>query len=150
MSWDKKVIDRAYRGKALRFTSLKFVQTSNPAEFRWYDFSVKRLSVTALIALYTLILMWNSVDRTYTWAAIHSAAITDHSDDSRISVNKPKSVTPPHQLNRRILESQFVVEPPVAVAWIVLTTETMHQTQNLLTSGTGVWQTTGRAPPRSS
>jgi hypothetical protein len=110
---------------------------------------VKRLSVTALIALYTVMLMWSSADRTYTWASIQSQALAHSSDDSSISVCTPRTLKGPHQINRRILEDQFAMEPPVVAAWIVLSPEVLQQSQNLLTAGTDVWQASGRAPPRS-
>jgi len=110
---------------------------------------VKRLLITALIALYAVMLMGSSAGRTYTWAAMKSEAFAQFSEDTAISVSKPRTPSAPHQLNRRILENQFVVEPPVVASWIVLTPEALQQTQDLLTTGIDIRTPSGRAPPRS-
>jgi len=110
---------------------------------------VKRLLVTGLIALYTVMLMSSSAGRTYTWAVMQSEAFANYSEDTVISVSKPRTPSAPHQINRRIVESQFVVEPPVVASWIVLTPEALYQRQDLLTTGVDIRQPSGRAPPRS-
>jgi len=93
--------------------------------------------------------MWSSAGRTYTWAVMKSEAFASYSEDTTVSVSKPRTIGTPHKLNRRIVESQFVVEPPVAASWIVLMPEPLHLSQELLTAGIDTSQNSGRSPPRS-
>jgi len=109
---------------------------------------VKRLAVTALIALYTVMLMWSTLDRTTTWAARQSEAISKPVLDDGIAIGKPRPVSPPRQGHRRIIENPFVVEPPVLASWIVLTPQPLFQTETLRVTGPDARRLSGRAPPR--
>jgi hypothetical protein len=110
---------------------------------------VRKLSVTTFIVLYTMLLMWSSVERTYSWAARQSESVSRPVSDDSARIGKPRPVSAPHQPNRRILEHSFVVEPPVFASWIVLTPQFLHQTSELLVHGRDASRLSGRAPPSS-
>jgi len=110
---------------------------------------VRRLSVTTFIALYTMLLMWSSVERTYSWAARQSEAVSKPVSDDSARIGKPRPVATPHQPNRRILEDSFIVEPPVFASWIELTPQFLQQSSELLVHGRDASRLSGRSPPSS-
>jgi hypothetical protein len=111
--------------------------------------NVKRVSVTLLVALYTVVLMWGTVDRTVSWAAKQSQSMSRPCTGDSETVGKGHAVEKFHQNNRRIIEDPFVVEPPVLVSWIVLTPQLLHLSTELLAQGQGATRLSGRAPPLS-
>jgi hypothetical protein len=111
--------------------------------------NVKRVSVTLLVALYTFVLMWSSVDRTISWAAKQSESMSRPGPGDSVTVGKGHSVEKFHQNNRRIIENPFVVEPPVLVSWIVLTPQLLHFSTELPDQGRDATRLSGRAPPLS-
>ena len=112
-------------------------------------FPVKRLAVTALIALYTLMLMWSTVDRTYSWAAKQSEAMSRPGSDDEISIGRVHPVSTVHQAHRRIIQNPFVVEPPMLASWFVLSPQILHLSTDLLPTSQDARRLSGRAPPRS-
>ena len=113
---------------------------------------VKRLAVITLITLHTLVLMWSTVDRTYTWAAKQSEALSAASSSSCVehsaAVGKQRPANPICKSHRRIIQNPFVVEPPVFASWIALSNEAPHQASNALVARPDSRQLSGRAPPR--
>lgn len=111
--------------------------------------AVKRLAVTLLIALYSFVLVWSTLERTASWAAKQSEAMSRTDSGDSITVGKSHTVDKNHQSNRRIIENPFVVEPPALVSSIVLTPQALHRCTELLSSNQGVREFSGRAPPLS-
>lgn len=110
---------------------------------------VKRLAVTVLIALYTMVLMWGTVDRTYNWAAQQSDAMAHRTSDDADAVGKPRPVSAPHQAHRRIIENPFVIEPPLLTAWNERAPEFLQQSMDRWIAGPDTHRLQGRAPPTS-
>jgi hypothetical protein len=110
---------------------------------------VKRLAVTLLIALYSFVLVWSTLERTASWAAKQSEAMARPGTSDSLTVGKGHPVDKNHQSNRRIIENPFVVEPPALVSSNVLTPQRLHRSTELLPSNRGVRPFSGRAPPLS-
>lgn len=110
---------------------------------------VKRLAVTLLIVLYSFVLVWNTLERTASWAAKQSEAMARPGSGDSVTVGKGHLVEKNHQSNRRIVENPFVVEPPALVSSIVLTPQLLHHCTKLFPVNQGVRQFSGRAPPLS-
>jgi hypothetical protein len=110
---------------------------------------VKRPAVTLLIALYSFVLVWSTLERTASWAAKQSEAMSRSTSGDSMTVGKGHAVDKNHQSNRRIIENPFVVEPPALVSSIVLTPQLLHRSTELLPANHGVRQFSGRAPPLS-
>ena len=110
---------------------------------------VKRLAVTLLIALYSFVLVWSTLERTASWAAKQSEAMARPGSGDSVTVGKGHAVDKNHQSNRRIIENPFVVEPPAVVSSILSTAQRLHRSTELLLSNQGVRQFSGRAPPLS-
>jgi hypothetical protein len=112
-------------------------------------FAVKRLAVTLLIALYSFVLVWSTLERTASWAAKQSEAMARPGSADSVTVGKGHAVDKNHQSNRRIIENPFVVEPPAIVSSVVLTPQLLHRSTELLPAFQGGRQFSGRAPPLS-
>jgi hypothetical protein len=110
---------------------------------------VKRLAVTLLIALYSFVLVWSTLERTASWAAKQSESMARPGSGDSVTVGKGHAVDKKHESNRRIIENPFVVEPPAVVSSIVLTPQRLHRSTELLPANQGVRQFSGRAPPLS-
>jgi hypothetical protein len=110
---------------------------------------VKRLAVTLLIALYSIVLVWSTLERTASWAAKQSEAIARPGSGDSVTVGKGHAVDKNHQSNRRIIENPFVVEPPALVSSNVLTPQRLDRSTELLPANQRVRQFSGRAPPLS-
>jgi hypothetical protein len=110
---------------------------------------VKRLAVTLLIALYSFVLVWSTLERTASWAAKQSEAMSRSSSDGSVTVGRGHAVDKNHQSNRRIIENPFVVEPPALVSSLVLSPQLLHHFTELLSASQGVRKLSGRAPPLS-
>ena len=110
---------------------------------------VKRLAVTLLITLYSIVLVWSTVERTSSWAAKQSEAMARPDAGDSVNVGKSHPIDKKHESNRRIVETPFVVEPPALVSSIVLTPQQLYRSTELLPSSQGVRQFSGRAPPLS-
>jgi hypothetical protein len=110
---------------------------------------VKRLAVTLLIALYSFVLAWSTVERTASWAAKQSEAMARPDAGDSVTVGKGHAADKKHDSNRRIIENPFVVEPPALVASIVLTPQRLHRSTELLPAYQGRQSFSGRAPPLS-
>jgi hypothetical protein len=115
---------------------------------------VKRFAVIALTTLYTLFLMWSSVDRTYSWAARQAEALSSASAGLSCSgangfpnVGRPRLACQIRQVHRRIVQNPFVVEPPVLASWIVLSSEVLDQATDIPITGPDSLRLSGRAPP---
>jgi len=111
--------------------------------------AVKRLAVTLLIALYSFVLVWSTLERTASWAAKQSEAMARPGLAASVMVGKSHTGDKGHQSNRRMIENPFVVEPPAVVSSIVLTPQLLHRSTELLPAFQGTRQFSGRAPPLS-
>jgi hypothetical protein len=106
---------------------------------------MKRLLVTSFAVLYTLALILGGTDRTAAWAARKAEAATERAAGPGIHAVKDFTK---HHPNRRILQSQFVMAPPVLESGVTLVSTAL----DLHASSTLVWRMDGapvpsRAPP---
>lgn len=111
--------------------------------------AVKKLAVTLLMVLYSSVLVWNTLERTASWAAKQSEAMARSGSGDSVTVGKGHAVDKNHQSNRRIIENPFVVEPPAVVSSIVSTPQILHRRTERLPANRGVRPFSGRAPPLS-
>jgi hypothetical protein len=111
--------------------------------------AVKRLAVTLLVALYSFVLVWSTLDRAASWAAKQSEAMSRPGSGDSVTVGRGHTANKNHQSNRRIIENPFVVEPPALVSSIVLTPQLLHRCTELLSASQGVGKLSGRSPPLS-
>jgi len=111
--------------------------------------AVKKLAVTLLIVLYSFVLVWNTLERTASWAAKQSEAMARSGSGDSVTVGKGHTVDKNRQSNRRIIENPFVVEPPADVSSIVSTPQLLHRSTELFPANQGVRQFSGRAPQLS-
>jgi hypothetical protein len=106
---------------------------------------MKRLIVTTFAVLYTFALIVGGMDRTSTWVAQKAEAALEK--EAGPGVQAAKDFTK-HHPNRRIIQSQFVVAPPVLESGITLVS-TLYKFH---ASSVFVWRLDGapvpsRAPP---
>ncbi len=116
-----------------------------------YAQSVRRLAATSLIAVYTFLLLWNSVDRTNSWAAQQSESIAHRSALGHSSeIGKLRLSDSPRSKQSRIIEATFAIQPGMQVIGITFRTRVLSQSSAPRITGPDVREFSSRAPPLSA
>jgi hypothetical protein len=109
---------------------------------------MRRLLVTSFAAFYTIALLVGALGRTSTWAARKAEAVMAKAAGPAIQAEKDYAKRHP---NRRILQSQFVVAPPVLESGVTLvsTALSFHPSLTVVLRLDGA-PVPSRAPPARS
>jgi hypothetical protein len=111
---------------------------------------VRRLAATSLIAVYTLLLLWNSVDRTSTWAAQQSESISHRATQGRTAeIGKLRLADSPHSKQSKIIEATFAIEPAMQVLGTTVRSLAISTSLAPRILGPQAREFSSRAPPLS-